>query len=72
LAVLDDELEPGALADLERAWATLSADAPRTGSRDIEPQWLGYFRRTRNVIDEFFPELPPLPFGRIELTHAAH
>ena len=68
LSVLDDQLEPGALADLERAWATFSHDAPRSGSRDGEPRWLAHLRRGRAVIDEFFPELPPLPFNRIELA----
>lgn len=71
LSALDDQLEPGGLAHLERAWATFSHDAPRSGARGNEPPWLEHLRLARAVIDEFFPELPPLPFNRIELTQPA-
>jgi hypothetical protein len=32
-----------------------------------EPSWIAYIRRARNVIDEFFPGVPPLPFAHITI-----
>jgi len=67
LTALDEELGPDALAEVERTWASLPAGSPVEGSRDTEPGWVSYLRRARAVIDEYFPDLPPLPFTRITI-----
>jgi hypothetical protein len=67
LAALDVEIGDDALAVIERSWASLDSDAPAAAARQDEPGWISYFRRVRSVIDEFFPDLAPLPFARITL-----
>jgi Fe-S-cluster containining protein len=67
LAALDAEIGDDALSAVEQSWASLPADAPANARQQDEPSWITYFRRARNVIDEFFPDLPPVPFSRITL-----
>jgi Fe-S-cluster containining protein len=67
LAALDAEVGDDALSAIEQSWASLPADAPANARQQDEPGWITYLRRARNVIDEFFPDLPPLPFARITL-----
>ena len=67
LAALDEEIGAEPLSHIERAWASLALDSPAAAGRDAEPAWISYMRRVRAVIDQFFPDLPPLPFARISL-----
>ena len=67
LAALDIQLGAEAVASIEQAWAWLPEDAPASGSSQDEPNWVAYLRRVREVIDQFFPDLPPLPFARIAI-----
>jgi hypothetical protein len=67
LAALDAEVGDDALSAIEQSWASLPANAPANARQEDEPRWITYFRRARNVIDEFFPDLPPQPFARITL-----
>jgi Fe-S-cluster containining protein len=68
LALLEEELGPHALAEIERTWASLPAGSPLEGTRDAEPGWVSYLRRVRDVIDSYFPGLAPLPFARITIA----
>ena len=67
LATLDAQIGDDALSLIEHTWASLAADAPLTGGQQDEPAWISYLRRVRGVVDQFFPDLPPLPFARITL-----
>ena len=67
LAKLDADIAEDKLMALERTWGTLNRSAPREGGTAEEPGWMTYFRRARAVIDEFFPELPPVPFARLSV-----
>jgi len=68
LAKLDAELPRDELVAIEHAWGTLDHSTPREGAVGEEPRWMTYFRRTRGVIDEFFPGVPPLPFARLSVV----
>jgi hypothetical protein len=67
LAALDAQVGDDALMSIEQTWASLPVDAPGTDGHQNEPGWISYLRRVRRVIDEFFPDLAPLPFARITL-----
>jgi Fe-S-cluster containining protein len=67
LAKLDEELGAEQIVVIERTWASFPPGSPRVGSKAVEPAWLSYLRRSRAVIDEFFPTVPALPFARIVL-----
>jgi Fe-S-cluster containining protein len=67
LADLDRGMPNDAIARIEQSWASLPPDSPTDASREREPDWIAYLRKVRAVIDEFFPEVAPLPFARIAL-----
>ena len=68
LAALDADVGDDGIRRIERTWASLAPNAPNTASRSGEPEWIAYLRSARAVIDQFFPELAPLPFARISLA----
>lgn len=68
LAQLDAKLGAEAVSSIEQSWASLPEDAPDRGGPDDGPSWIAYLRRVRDVIDQFFPDLPPLPFARIVIA----
>ncbi len=72
LDALDSELGDEALRAVEESWPTL----PRP-SLDVEEfrvqlgkfPWLDYLSRARQVIDVFYPEVPPQPLLVLDPTH---
>ncbi len=66
VAAAEDALGPQQLADLTAQWAQFqsqTSEGPEvTVDRSLEPAWIAHFRGMRALIDEFFPELAPLPF----------
>ncbi|MBI4494040.1 MAG: YkgJ family cysteine cluster protein [Chloroflexi bacterium] len=67
LAALDAELGDDALARAQITWATWTPTAVAEGVsgevrlRCDELPWLEYLSRARQVIDTFYPDVPPLP-----------
>ena len=60
-------IEPSSMAALIDSWATVAPRPPQTADeiavgRKEEPGWISHLRQIRAIIDQFFPELPPLPF----------
>jgi len=70
IAAMEEEIGGESLDRLEAEWARVdprpSSTAPEVAAgRDEEPGWISHFRRVRDLIDGFFPELPPLPFQSV-------
>ena len=68
LATLDAGVAEAELTFIERTWGTIGHAAPVEGGVGEEPAWMTYLRRARAVIDEFFPDVPPLPFARLSVV----
>ena len=67
VAALEGSIGPDPLAKSTSEWArvpsrTNPAARGEAVDRSDEPGWIGHFRAIRQLIDRFFPELPPLPF----------
>jgi Fe-S-cluster containining protein len=68
LAELDRRVGDDEVAAIEQAWGSLAPDGPAEAPKADEPAWIAYLRQVRDVIDEIFPELPPLAFARIAIA----
>ncbi len=68
LASLDREVGPEMLARIEETWAELPEHGDLTdGSVDHDAYpWIGYLGAARQIIDEFYPEIEPLPSIALE------
>jgi hypothetical protein len=67
LGALTESLGADALAGIVWHWgrvASLTSGGARVPRAD-EPAWLTHLRRARAIIDEFFVDVPPLPFQRM-------
>jgi Fe-S-cluster containining protein len=67
VAELEASIGREALSELEVGWARIRPRPPNSEgelavSKTDEPAWIAHLRRVRELIDGFFPELPPLPF----------
>jgi hypothetical protein len=68
IAEVEREIGPEGMAALETSWASMErrnesdSTGELVGSRAEEPGWISHLRRLREVIDRFFPGLPPQPF----------
>lgn len=72
IAVAEESLEPDLRRRILLGWAQVDRiDDSRVDDREVtvarahEPPWIAHFRRVRDVIDSFFPDLVPLPFQNI-------
>ena len=68
IARVEDGLQPDRWREILLGWARVERQEDDPGGdvpRAQEPLWLAHFRRTRDLIDRFFPDLAPLPFQRI-------
>jgi hypothetical protein len=72
IAVAEEALQPDLMSRVLNGWARVErTDRDRVEPREVtvarahEPPWLAHFRRVRDVIDGFFPDLAPLPFQNI-------
>ena len=64
LASLDDEIGGVAMARVQAEWRSLPdrAIGPATTMRNSDDVlWLRYFGRARQIIDDFYPRIPPQP-----------
>lgn len=72
LALLDAELGEAALKEVEGGWPTLprpSLEVDEFRVRVGELPWLDYLSRARQIIDSFYPEVPPQPLVVLDPTH---
>lgn len=71
LALLDNELGERVIKNVQSVWPTLPR--PSLGVEEVEVRigelpWLDYLSRARQVIDTFYPEVPPQPMIVLEPT----
>jgi Fe-S-cluster containining protein len=65
LAALDATMSPAVLERIADTWAIFPG--PDANLPDLRPQteahpWVDYLYRVREIVDTFYPEIPPLPF----------
>ncbi len=72
IAVAEAAIQPDLRQGILLGWAQIGRNDrggidshQLTVARAQEPPWITYFRRVREVIDGFFPDLEPLPFQNV-------
>src|SRR5579884_1173084 len=74
LSALTADFGEPAMAQIEATWATLPDAVSNVGPLRVstaEHPWLEYLSQARDVIDEFYPGIPPQPYITLRRARSA-